>query len=166
MRKLIVMSGIPGSGKSTYGQNLIERYGDKVRIVSSDTIRKELTGKYDDFSEDKRMWKILADRITQYGKDEKSVITVLDATCLTNKLRYKWARTFRSYYDILELVVLDVPLFECLKRNKMRPEEKWVPDNTIYDMYCRKEAVNYKTVHKYYDNVVVLSPERKKEDVN
>ena len=43
--KLIVLSGIPGSGKSTYCKYVDATDKRKVIVVSSDEIRKELTGK-------------------------------------------------------------------------------------------------------------------------
>ena len=46
MSKLIVMVGIPGSGKS-YRANTFAKYND-VKILSSDTYRKELFGDEND----------------------------------------------------------------------------------------------------------------------
>ncbi|MFA5422183.1 MAG: AAA family ATPase, partial [Bacilli bacterium] len=55
-KKLIVLSGIPGSGKSTYAHEYAFKHGD-VAIVASDQIRLELFGRADDFSNEDSVWK-------------------------------------------------------------------------------------------------------------
>ena len=68
--RLIVLSGVPGSGKSTYCQAYKELYevnNIKVNIVSSDEIRMELFGRYDSFESEKLVWEIF--RRYQKGKE-------------------------------------------------------------------------------------------------
>ena len=45
MQKLIVMVGVPGSGKSTYAKNTFSKTAE---ILSSDALRKELLGNEND----------------------------------------------------------------------------------------------------------------------
>ena len=45
MRKLIMLVGLPGSGKSTYAKRYKEENStEEVEILSSDTLRKEMFG--------------------------------------------------------------------------------------------------------------------------
>lgn len=135
-KRLIIMSGVPGSGKSTYAKELQHQYGDRVRIASSDDIRYELFGTYDYFKGDPLMWKELEKRIIDWSTLPHPIV-VLDACCLTNKVRRKWLRKFRPYFDFIELVIVETPFFECVKRQELR--ERKVPSEVIHNMYCAKE---------------------------
>ncbi len=54
MNKFICVVGISGIGKSTYCAKLSESTG--YPVVSSDTLRKKLTGSESDFSKDHEIW--------------------------------------------------------------------------------------------------------------
>ena len=63
MKKVIIMSGIPGCGKSTWANNYIANNPkEKVFIVASDEIRKELGGKVQYFEEEDKVWNIFLTR--------------------------------------------------------------------------------------------------------
>ena len=67
MRRLIVLSAIAGSGKSRWA-HLYQENNENVFIVSSDEIRKELSGVYNDPSYEEEVWKIYHDRINEIPK--------------------------------------------------------------------------------------------------
>lgn len=148
-KRLIIMSGIPGSGKSTYAKNLMKEYGDRVRIASSDDIRFELFGAYDYFKGDPAMWRELEKRIVDWSNLSHPIV-VLDACCLTNKVRRKWAKKFRPYYDFIELVIMETPLFDCIERQKQR--ERKVPNDVIHNMYCGKQSPESED-YNYFDKI-------------
>ena len=162
--KLIVLSGIPGSGKSTYCKYVDATDKRKVIVVSSDEIRKELTGKYANFSRDKEMWRILNDKIEFYGSREKDVIVIVDTTALSNKLRYKYVLNHGGWFDERELVVFKLPIERCIKQNYNRPQEKWVPEKNILEMKEKLEDIDYKTVYSYFTSVKIITEEDKYYD--
>lgn len=53
MANLYIMSGVPGSGKSTFARQLA---GETGIVLSTDNIREQLTGSADDLSQDSAVW--------------------------------------------------------------------------------------------------------------
>ena len=58
MNKLIVLSGVPGSGKSYFSNTLKKIKNSHVYVISSDALRKEITGSQSNLSEEKLMWNV------------------------------------------------------------------------------------------------------------
>jgi len=76
---LFILAGISSSGKSTYAQTLAQQTG--AVIISTDSIRKELSGTEEDQSKNGLIFTvILPRRIHEALKEGKSVI--VDATSL------------------------------------------------------------------------------------
>lgn len=158
--RLIVLSGVPGSGKSTYCQaykELYEANNIKVNIVSSDEIRMELFGRYDNFENEKLVWEIFRAKAYEYSKQDHSV-TILDATTLTNKHRYNYALKYKGLYKQIYLVVMATPFEKCLEQNKMRPENKWVPEDVMKSMYNKLEPIERLTCFSYFYSVEYFTP--------
>jgi len=51
MSKLVVLSGVPGSGKSYFSSALRKYKGSRVYVVSSDALRNVMLGNQQDLSE-------------------------------------------------------------------------------------------------------------------
>src|SRR5574344_2008460 len=85
MKKLIILTAIPGAGKSTWANQFILNNKNSY-IVSSDEIRKEIGGSYQYFKEEDRVWKLFLERTHSYAKlDDVNVI--LDSTNLNDYYR-------------------------------------------------------------------------------
>ena len=72
--RLVIMSGIPGAGKTTYAakyKEVYEVHGYMVLTVSSDDIRMEMFGKYDSFENERLVWKTVHDRVEKYSRFDK-----------------------------------------------------------------------------------------------
>ena len=67
MKQLIILSAVPGSGKSTWAKKYQASHPNTY-IISSDEIRFELTGQYQDFSKQKEVWEEFENRLLNYSK--------------------------------------------------------------------------------------------------
>ena len=81
---LWVMCGLSGSGKSTIAKQLAQEHENTV-IVSSDSVRKELTGDYENQDHNEEVFKIFHKRIREALENNINVIA--DATNITMKSR-------------------------------------------------------------------------------
>ena len=90
MKKLIVLIGIPGSGKSTISSKIIEKYGGQV--VSSDAIRKELFGSEESQENPILVWDTFYERAFKFLCDNE--FTLLDATFARRRDRTRLFRMF------------------------------------------------------------------------
>ena len=78
MKTFILLSAIPGSGKSTWAKRYVSEHPG-TRIVSSDDLRIEFGGKPNNFDHEDEVWKAFMDRIHEYGKEDGSTV-IADAT--------------------------------------------------------------------------------------
>ena len=155
MSKLIILSGIPGSGKTTYALG-IKNILPRVAIISSDEVRKDVTGDAGDGSQETRVWQESEKRVQQASKGHDIVIA--DSTALTNLLRMKWYRAFRDAFEKIELVYLNLPFAVCWERNIAR--ERKVPLNPMAGMFKLLEEPN-EEVNNSFDSIIVIKEEDK-----
>lgn len=121
--KLIVMCGLSGSGKSTIAQNLAENMGNTV-IVSSDEIREEVFGNYEDTEHNADVFKIYHERIKNALENNHNVIA--DATNLTMKSRRATLENVKGMDVERMCYIVPKPFEQCKTDNQKR--EHSVPD--------------------------------------
>lgn len=153
MKKLVLLSALPGSGKSTWTKKYCSE-NVNCFVVSSDAIRHELTGSYQDFSKQDQVWKLFSERIHEYAKKEKDCSVILDCVCDTNKLRQKYIDD-SAEFDYKILVVFNRTLEFCLEHNRMRPKEVWVPEEVIKRMHENFEQPS-EEILKAFDEVITI----------
>ena len=129
---LIVLSGIPASGKSTFCSYL---QANGMLVVSSDAIRKELFGDESIQKAPNKVFKIAYDHMQENGS--KKFDCAFDATNLTTALRKKVISAMRPYYDFILCYYFQPNLAECLERNSKR--DRKVPDKVIESMVQKFE---------------------------
>src|ERR1039457_4451436 len=112
--RIVVLVGLPGSGKSTY----LEKMG--VRGLSSDGIRKLLADDETDQTIHVRVFETLRYLLGQRLAIGRPV-TYIDATNLTPEERRPYLEIGRAWGCGVEAVFFDVPLAICLERNARRP---------------------------------------------
>ena len=125
-RVLIMMIGVPGSGKSTYAKNLQKDFG--FPIVSSDKVRGELYGDESNQSNPAVVFNLVYKRVS-YFLDQVG-ICILDATNCSRKNRrtaIKRLRPTKIFY-----ILMDVDIQTCKEQNAAR--DRVVPDYVIDKM--------------------------------
>ena len=125
---LIVLGGLPASGKSTYAEMLVE--SGKFQRVCPDLIRKELYGDENIQGDGARVFKIAHHDIREYGCLGENV--VFDATNINANRRKELVKSMRGYFDIIIFKWFITPLSTCLIRNQER--ERKVPTEVIFHM--------------------------------
>ena len=129
MKTLIILSAMPGSGKSTWAKKYQEEHPHTL-IVSSDQIRYELTGATQDFSKQKEVWDLFSLRIHEYANKYDDVTVILDALNDLNSLREKYVKE-NPEFDRYELVLFPRTLEQVRYFNKQRDGKLIVPDDEL-----------------------------------
>ena len=128
MNHLIVLSGVPGSGKSYFSNALREDKEKHVYIISSDAIRKEICGNQQDLSQDSLVWKIFYSLAKTYSEDKDGIV-ILDATNAKKIYRLDQIKQYRDLYDNIDLVCFRIDKELTLKQNKER--EFPIPEDAL-----------------------------------
>ena len=148
---LIVMVGLPGSGKSFISKQLAE-VNDDISIVSSDAIREEFYGDANDQSHNDKVFRIVNKRLKEGLVAEKKVI--LDATNISKKRRKALLRDLK--YPKSMAIVMAVPEYICKKRDEER--DRHVGSDVINKMiknWCPphySEGFDFISIVYDYDN--------------
>jgi predicted kinase len=123
--RIVVLVGLPGSGKSTY----LEQMG--ARGLSSDGIRKMLADDETDQTIHARVFETLRYLLGQRLAIGRPV-TYIDATNLTPEERRPYLEIGLAWGCEVEAVFFDVPLGICLERNARR--HRVVPGEALAKM--------------------------------
>ena len=129
--RIVVLVGLPGSGKSTY----LERMG--VRGLSSDTIRGLLADDERDQSIHERVFQTMRYLLRQRLAIERPV-TYIDATNLRPEERRPYLEMGQQYGCDVEAVFFDVPLTVCRERNAGC--DRIVPEDALEKMAAKLVA--------------------------
>ena len=147
MKTLIVLSAMPGSGKSTWANKYKEEHSHTL-IVSSDQIRYELTGTTQDFSKQQEVWELFSLRIHEYAKLYDDVTVILDALNDLNWLREKYVKE-NPEFDRYELVLFPRTLEQIKFYNKQRKESSIVPDEQLETLVNKWEEPSLEVINLF-----------------
>ncbi len=156
MKTLILLSALPGSGKSTWAKAYAKEH-ENVFIVSSDEVRKKVAGSVARFDMEPLVWLTYLQDINSHINDEGDVTVIADATNLTNYYRkYYFEQT--PGFDKHILVYFDIPFDICRVQNKMREGDRIVPEKAMERMKGEFEPVS-EEIKGLYDELIVLGPD-------
>jgi predicted kinase len=140
MAKMIILMGLPASGKSTYAAQLLQQYGNAIRI-NRDLLRTMLhcdvwSGK------NERLTKNAARTLARHflARDEMGLldlkqgpgVVIIDDTNLVESTLASWKQLAEMCGASWEIVDMPTDVAECLRRDRLR--EKPVGDHVIIGM--------------------------------
>ena len=146
MRKLILLAGLPGTGKSYYAQSIKD---ENCHIISSDETRFAITHDYRVIIEDMNIvYDKMIDNANELLSTNDNITIVLDSTFLDDKRRNYFLDKIRGA-DYIQLVMLKANIDTILTRNHKRQEEKWVPEDVILSMMERYKDPSPDNIYRY-----------------
>lgn len=150
MRELLLLSALPGSGKSSWAK-LYAKEHKNVKIVSSDAIRIRLFGSQKNFSNEPLVWKTFLEDLQTLGQEE-DVTVIVDSTNLNNYYRTYYVKE-TPMYEKHTLVLFDVSYEDCLKQNLLRPKEMVVDPENMEELRAQWEEAS-EEAKSYFDEVI------------
>lgn len=107
MNKLIVLSGVPGSGKSYFSNTLKKVKGSHVYVVSSDVLRAQITGAQSDLTQDELVWAFFYGFAKVYALDKEGIV-ILDATNYSSEKRISSCQELKPLFSEIDLVTFNI----------------------------------------------------------
>lgn len=144
-----LMSGIPGSGKSTWIKNRLNE--DTDIWCSRDAVRFSMVKEDEEyFSREDDVYNEWINQICQALNDEDIENIYIDATHLNDKSRNKTLNRLpkENVKEIINVVFL-VPIEVCLERNAQRTGREMVPESVIRNM------ANSYSMPKKYSTIII-----------
>lgn len=155
MRHLILMGGIPGSGKSTYSAKLIEGKKNGF-ILNADDVRKEFTGSYAIMTEPTSLvWDEVIRRANEYLAKHDECTLIIDSTFLTDERRKYYLERLENYDKLTHILIKFHDYSICYERNKLRDREKWVPE-PVMDAMLESYKDPSPEIAKRFDEIKVV----------
>jgi predicted kinase len=133
--KLILLVGIPGSGKTTFAKNYISNYHEQAIHISSDSIRSELYGDESIQGDPAEVFSIMQKRTIEALNNGNHVI--YDATNITRKDRASIIGICPKFVKI-QCYIIWAPIEVCIERDTKR--ERTVGKEVINRMLKRFQA--------------------------
>ena len=163
MAKLIILSGVPGSGKSYFSHLLRDhKKGGHVYIVSSDSLRDLVTGNQQDLSEDNLMWKMFYDLARVYSKDPHGIV-VLDSTNAERKYRLEAGKALRDLFETIDLISFHMKPETIYRQNLDR---EWPIPTEVLTQYIENFEYPTEDDYAFFDHVYVVEKRDFSEVVN
>lgn len=137
MKKILILKGLPASGKSTYAKELVAKQPGSWKRINKDDLRAMLDVSYHSKGNEKFVLKTRDWLITQALESGKHV--VIDDTNLASKHEARIRKLAKEYAETtgheirVEVKFFDVPLEECIKRDLNRANS--VGEKTIRKMW-------------------------------
>lgn len=147
---LILLVGIPGSGKTTYAENYIQKHANTVHL-SSDKIRAELWGNESIQGDNNQVFSLMQSRAIEALNNGQSV--VYDATNITRKDR-SYIIALCPKFAKIECHIIWAPIEICIERDAVR--KRTVGKMVIDQMLKRFHAPYY---DEGIDEIKIIFPD-------
>lgn len=137
MGQLYLMVGIPGSGKSTFINRILDPEED-VHISRDDVRFSIIHDKDQYFSREGEVFREFIKRIKKAEAEGKNVY--IDATHISRGSRYKLLSALNKRPEDFVVMMMTTPFDVCMERNAARSGKKRVPDNSMHSMKNNYQA--------------------------
>ena len=148
--KLIVMIGLPGSGKSTKRDEL--KY-QNYAYISSDELRKVVAGSEEDQDHNQQVFDTFYKMLDWEMSHRYN--TILDATNINMKARRRIFEIIEPYRDQIEVTayIMNIPIEEVIERDKSR-------ERSVGIEVINKFLNNYQHPQKFegFDHIILDRP--------
>ena len=159
MKRLVMLSGCPGSGKSTWIKTYLHTFDGSTSVVSRDEIRFMMVGIDEPyFSKEKEVWKKFISDIKYHLKWSDNVI--VDATHINGGSRGKLLRALGNSIKgvSVEIVVVNVDLETALLQNELRAGTRsYVPESVIRNM---RGSFTMPVKEEGFDKIYIFDPSK------
>lgn len=134
-QKILILQGLPASGKSTWSREFVKNNKDWKRINKDDLRRMLDAGVWSKSNE--RQVIVIRDTLICHFL-ELGFNIIVDDTNFEPRHIQRIKELAASYKDVVvEQRMFNLDPKECVKRNELRPEHERVPEFVIWDMYNR-----------------------------
>ena len=138
MKKIIILQGLPASGKSTYARQLAESEPTKYVIVNRDSIRK-MCGKYWVPQREDYITAIEETMIIEALNYD--YIPVIDATNLNDSVLDKWRDIANDFKAEIEYKTFPISLEDAIERDSKREGDNKVGECVIERFYNKYKHI-------------------------
>lgn len=153
MNKLVVLAGVPGSGKSYFSSTIKKIKTSHVYVISSDQLRKEIGGAQSNLNYEELVWKIFLDLAKAYSSDKDGVV-ILDATHINSDFRVGRNKVLRPFFDETYLVVWNLDHLVVSNQNLQRDYP--IPPEAM-NMFFNKFQMPDEVDKSFFDHIIYIN---------
>lgn len=154
-KKLYLLAGCPGAGKSYWIQNHLSSFHGHTKVVSRDEIRFSFLKEDDEyFSKENIVYSTFIEEIKDGLLNYDN--TIADATHLNIPSRAKLLNALGNAIKNIEVIIItfETPLAVCLNRNEKREGRSKVPRSVVRRMFYSFEMP---TFEEGFDQIITYS---------
>ena len=153
MNKLIVLSGVPGSGKSYISLLLKEKRKSHLYIVSSDNLRAQVGGSQTNLDNEELVWAMYYELAKVYSLDKEGIV-VLDSTNSKTEFRVDKVVPIKDRFDEVDLVIFKLDKITVMEQNLDRKYP--IPSDALERLIDNFEDIT-DVDKKFFDNIYVVN---------
>lgn len=135
----VMLVGLPGSGKSTIAQKIVETNKEyKCKIFSSDNYRSEILGDINCQTKNDKVFRILYQDMKLWLQNGDDHLAIFDATNISYKDRKRCLDNLRNVNTAKAAYVINTPIEICIEQDKCRDRTvgKYVIDKMVSRFDC------------------------------
>ena len=153
MNKLVILSGVPGSGKSYFSKTLKKVKNNHVYVVSSDELRALIGGSQSNLANEELMWQIFYGLAKAYSLDKDGIV-VLDATHVSVELRVDKNAFLKPLFNEVYLIMWDIDKQTVSNQNLQR--EYPIPPEALEKFFEKFEQPN-DVDREFFDKILMVN---------